>query len=203
MRITFRRFPGYANSYSLIERDDGVVYAMKEFTRPGPGMPHDLRHLVAERSLGIGDGIWGGIAAGMVYDSMSHVGGRRPPHAGERSDQLKRAHRQRLMRAELLAGLVEAVAALESPSADGIRQLTRAKLSVVPVTEPGQDPAAGAGVPSPGALVKAAGAMQVEAARWARLREGQELVYEWPGPAPSRALRDLPRQRRPGHHHVV
>ena len=74
MRITFRRFPGHSSAYSVIERDDGVVYRMQEFTRPGTGLPHDLRHFVVERELGVADGIWGGIAAGMVYTSMEHVG---------------------------------------------------------------------------------------------------------------------------------
>ncbi|MCL2582142.1 MAG: hypothetical protein FWE35_06775 [Streptosporangiales bacterium] len=203
MRITFRRFPDFANSYSLIERDDGVVYAMKEFTRPGTPMPHDLRHFVTERELGIGDGIWGGIAAGMVYGSMTHVRGRRPPRAPERPDQLKRTHRQRLMRAELLAGLIEAVARLDDPSEDGIRRLTRARLAAVTVAEPGQGPAVVAAVPSPGALARAARAMQVEAARWARLRPGQELVYEWPRPSGGRGGRSVPPQRAPERRHVV
>ncbi len=172
MRITFRRFPDHSNAYSVIERGDGVVYRMAEFTRTGTGLPHDLRHFVVERELGIADGIWGGIAAGMVYTSMEHVQGRRPPHSEERSDELKRAHRQRIMRAELLANLVEAIARLDDPSGDEIRRLTRAKLNVVPVTEPGQDPAEVAAVPSP-EPGRAARALQVEAARWARLRKGK------------------------------
>ena len=114
MRITFRRFPDHSRAYSVIERDDGVVYRMQEFTRPGTELPHDLRHFVVERELGVADGIWGGIAAGMVYTSMEHVEGRRPPHSAERSDELKRAQRQRIMRAELLANLVEAIAMLRS-----------------------------------------------------------------------------------------
>jgi hypothetical protein len=64
MRITFRRFPDHSSAYPVIERDDGVVYRMKEFTRAGTELPHDLRHFVVERELGITDGIWGGIAAG-------------------------------------------------------------------------------------------------------------------------------------------
>lgn len=203
MRITFQRFPDYANSYSLIERDDGVVYEMREFTRSGTGMPHDLRHFVTERELGIGDGIWGGIASGMVYGSMTHVRGRRPPHARQRSEELKRAHRTRLLRAELLANLVEAVAALDSPSEEEIRRLTARKLAVVPLTEPGADPVRAAAVPPPAALASAARAMQVEAARWARLRAGQSLVYEWPRSFPGRALTVLPRQRKPGRRHAV
>jgi hypothetical protein len=200
MRVTFRRFPDQGRAYSLIEREDGVVYRMLDFTRPGPELPHDLRHFTVEHALGVTDGIWGGIAAGMVYGSMEHVQGRRPPHAAQRSAALKRAHRLRLLRAELLATLVEAIARLDAPSADDIRRLTRAKLSIVPITEPGADPADVAAIPPPAALAEAARALQVAAARWARLRVGESLVYEWP-PAPvagTRALRAVPRPREGG-----
>ena len=210
MRITFRRFPGHAAAYSVIERDDGVVYRMKEFTSPGSRLPHDLRHLIVERELAIADGLWGAIAAGAVYTSMDHVQGRRPPHAAERSARLKRVQRQPVMLAGLLADLVEAVATLDTPSEDEIRRLTREKLSVVPVTGPGDDPAddpaegaaasASTVVPAPAVLAKAARTLQVEAARWARLRVGEELVYSWPA-APavtSRALHAVPRPRETG-----
>jgi len=181
MRITFRRVPGHGCAYSVIERDDGVVYHMREFTRSGASLPHDLRHLVAERELKIADGIWGGIAAGMVFTSMEHVRGRRPPQAGPRSAVLKRSQRQRIMRAELLANLVEAVAALPDPSDQQVELLAREWVAAVPLTEPGADPAAAAQVPPPAVLTAAARALQVEAARWARLRPGEALVYEWPG----------------------
>jgi hypothetical protein len=235
MRITFRRFPGHTAAYSVIERDDGVVYRMKEFTAPGSRLPHDLRHLIVERELAIADGFWGAIAAGAVYTSMDHVQGRRPPHAAERSAGLKRVQRQPVMRAGLLADLVEAVATLDTPSEDEIRRLTREKLSVVPVTGPGEDPGeaaalagtaldstalagtaldstaldstalastalASTAVPSPAVLAKAARTLQVEAARWARLRAGEELVYSWPA-APAvttRALHAVPRPRETG-----
>jgi hypothetical protein len=101
------------------------------------------------------------------------------------------------MRAELLANLVEAVAVLDDPSQDEIRRIARQKLSVLPVVEPGMDPADVIAMPPPEALVAAARALQVEAARWARLRVGQELVYEWPSanPAAILALRAVPRPR--------
>ena len=60
-------------------------------------------HLVVERELRIGDGIWGGIAAGVVFDTMRYVSGRRPSHAAERSAQLLRGFRRQGLRAELLA----------------------------------------------------------------------------------------------------
>jgi hypothetical protein len=128
---------------------------------------------------------------------MHHVRGRRPPHSADRSDRLKRAQRDTIMRAELLANLVEEVAALAAPSDEEIRQLARAKLSVVPLVEPGADPADVIAMPPPEALAAAAQALQIEAARWARLRVGEELAYEWPPapPAAPRALRAVPRQR--------
>jgi hypothetical protein len=141
-------------------------------------------HFVVERELGVTDGIWGGIAAGMVFGSMRHVRGRRPPHVTERSVLLKRTYRDRILRAELLGNLVEAIAALDDPSTDEIRRLTGSKLSVLRMSEP----------PSPQAFAAAARALQVEAARWARLRPGEELRYEWVLPV----THHVPRPRDPG-----
>jgi hypothetical protein len=193
MRVTFPRLADYQRAYAVVERDDGVVYRLYGGTA-GPALPHDLRHLVVERELKVTDGIWGGIAAGTVYTSMQHVRGRRPPHAAERSVDLKRTYRDRVLRAELLANLVEAVAALDDPSAEEIRRLTGTKLAVLPGMAPGAS--AAALVPAPEAIAAAARAMQVEAARWARLRPGEELEYEWPAwRVPTRLV---PRQRAPG-----
>lgn len=184
MRVTFPRLADHQRAYAVVERDDGVVYQLFGGTA-GPGLPHDIRHLIVERELRISDGIWGAIAAGTVYGSMRHLRGRRPPHAADRSAQLKRTQRSQVMRAELLANLVEAVAVLDDQSPDRIMRLTREKLSVVPVVEPGVDPGKVIAVPPPWVLVAAARALQVEAARWARLRVGEELVYEWRCPARS------------------
>ena len=212
MRVTFPRPAEHQESYSVIERDDGVVYRMAGFPG-GTGLPHDVRHLVVERELRIGDGIWGSIASGTVYTGMQHLRGRLNPRLAERSARLAKAQRDRIMCAELLAGLVAAVAALDDPSPAAIERLTRVKLSVVPLAEPGADPLSVVGCPPPAALAAAAEALQVEAARWARLRVGEELVYEWPKPRQprppvARALRPaagktahqplVPRQRGAG-----
>src|SRR5580658_7351281 len=117
----------------------------------GPRLPHDIMHLVVERELRIPDGIWGGIAA-------------------ERSVALLRDFRSHPLRAELLADLVTSAAALDDPSPATIRRLAAAKLPALP----------GADV-EPAAIAAAARALQVEAARWARLRVGEELCYDWPG----------------------
>jgi hypothetical protein len=193
MRVTFPRLADYQRGYAVVERDDGVVYRVDGFSTTGPRLPHDIRHLIVERELRVSDGVWGTIAAGAVYGSMTHLRGRRPPHAAEASERAQREQRNRVMRAELLANLVEAVAVLDHPSPDEVQRLTRARLSVVPVTEPGADPVQVIAMPPPGALLAAAQVLQVEAARWARLRAGEELVYEWRLAAP--ALRTVPRPR--------
>jgi hypothetical protein len=168
MRVTFLRLPDHQRMYSLVERDDGVVYRLDGGVA-GPRLPHDIMHLVVERELGIEDGIWGGIAAGVVFRSMTHVGGRRPPHAAERSARLLRGFRDRGLRAELLADLVASTAALDDPNPERIRRLAAEKLSVL----------ADADV-DPVRITAAAQAVQVEAARWARLRVGEEVHYDWP-----------------------
>jgi hypothetical protein len=197
MRVTFPRLADHQKGYAVIERDDGVVYRMDGFTVVGRELPHDLRHLIVERELGVRDGIFGAIAAGTVWTSMQHLRGRRPPHSADRSDQLKRAQRERIMRAELLANLVEEIAGLDGPTEADIQRLARTKLNVVRVVEPGADPAGVIAMPPAAVLAAAASALQVEAARWARLRVGDELAYEWPpaNPGTVRELRVVPRQR--------
>ena len=187
MRVTFPRLPDHERAYALVERDDGAVYRL--YGGPaGPRLPHDNMHFVVERELRIGDGIWGGIAAGIVFDTMQHVSGRRPPHAREGSKEL----RQRGLRAEVLANFVECVAGLDHPSDIQIRTLAAAKLTVLPEADADLEPTA---------VAAAAQALQVEAARWARLRVGEELTYDWPREAVAakarRARAHKPRIVRP------
>jgi len=189
MRVTFPRLPDHERAYALVERDDGAVYRL--YGGPaGRPLPHDIRHLVVEREMHIPDGIWGGIAAGLVFDSMQHVSGRRPPHARQRSAELLASFGPRGLRAEALANFVEGVAGLDHPSAAQILALAATRLSVL--SDADVDPAV---------IAAAARALQVEAARWARLRVGEELSYEWPRTrlaALSRARARKPRLVRPG-----
>ena len=78
-------------------------------------------------------------------------------------------------RAELLADLVAGAAALGTLTLEKIRRLTADKLAALPSAE-----RQGAEV-DPVVVAVAARALQVEAARWARLRVGEELTYDWPG----------------------
>lgn len=73
-------------------------------------------------------------------------------------------------RAELLADLVACAAALGTLTLEKIKRLTADKLAALP--DANVDPVL---------VAVAARALQVEAARWARLRVGEELSYDWPG----------------------
>ena len=78
-------------------------------------------------------------------------------------------------RAKLLADLVAGAAALGTLTLEKIRRLTADKLAALPSAErPGAEV-------DPVLVAVAARALQVEAARWARLRVGEELSYDWPG----------------------
>jgi hypothetical protein len=152
MRVTFPRLPDHERAWALVERDDGAVYRLYSGTA-GPRLPHDIMHLVVERELRISDGIWAGIAAGSPAQ---------PP--GQLPDQPPG------QRAELLADLVACAAALGTLTLEKIRRLTADKLAALP--DASVDPVL---------VAVAARALQVEAARWARLRVGEELSYDWPG----------------------
>lgn len=185
MRVTFPRLPDHQRAYALVERDDGAVYRLYG-AKAGSRLPHDIMHFVVERELRITDGTWGSIAAGLIFDSMEHVSGRRPPHPRERSKELLADFRQRQPRAELLANLVGHVAALDHPSDLEILDLAATKLAVLP--DPGADL-------DPAQIAAAAQALQVEAARWARLRIGEALSYEWPRAPSTRGVPGRPSSR--------
>src|SRR5262245_11821882 len=157
MRVTFRRWPDHVFGHAVIERDDGVVYHL----RGGPAgshVPHDLVHFVVEDQLRMADGIWGAIAGGVVFRSMLHVDGRRPPHAADRSDALKREHRASVQAAELIGGYVERLADDGVDSIDEVARAARTQLSTLHVAS--VDPAA---------LLRAAQALRDTASRWAAL----------------------------------
>lgn len=105
VRMTFQRMADRRPVETLVERDDGVVFAMRG-AGGGGELPHDLVHAVVETALPLTDGIWGCVADGVVWGSMRHVSGRRPPHSAERSDRPKRARHDAVQRAENAADLV-------------------------------------------------------------------------------------------------
>ncbi|WP_344077795.1 hypothetical protein [Luedemannella helvata] len=168
MRVTFTRIADHQRGFALVERDDGVVYQLDG----GPvtaHLPHDLVHLTVERELDIADGIWGAIAAGVVFRSMRHHSGRRPPHAGDRSAALIREHRDRLQRAELIGGFVERVAETPGATPASIGRFARLYLANLP-----GDPLDLTRVPA------AATALRETADRWRAMAIGDQLTVQWP-----------------------
>ncbi len=177
MQVTFVRVAAFERGLSIVTRDDGVTYRLADGPVTG-ALPHDLVHFSVEDELGIADGIWGAIAGGVVFTSMTHVSGRRPPHAGERSTALMREHREGLHRAELIGGFVDRVATGEVD----VRAMPEYFATVV---DSGFDPED---------VRRAVSRVRTETRRWADCPVGGELVYEWP--AHRRARMAPPRNAR-------
>ncbi|WP_324277964.1 hypothetical protein [Blastococcus brunescens] len=78
MRLTFTRMADRRPGETLVERDDGVVFARRG-AGGGADLPHDLVHALMETELRIADGIWGCVADGAVWGpcGTSPVAGRR------------------------------------------------------------------------------------------------------------------------------
>ena len=160
--MTFSRLADRRPVETQVERDDGVVFAMRG-AGGGADLPHDLVHALVETELRVPDGIWGCVADGVVWHSMRHVSGRQPPHAAELSARLKRERAAAIQRAEGVADLV-------SRSARGAAVL------------PGE--AAALDLP-PGPLAAAAAALADAGRRWRALPVGETWTLEW-RPAPAR-----------------
>ena len=154
--MTFRRMADRRPVETLVERDDGVVFAMRG-AGGGADLPHDLVHALVETSLRVPDGIWGCVADGVVWRSMRHVSGRQPPHAAERSARLKKERAAAVQRAEGLADLVGRL----SRGADPL---------------PGE--AAATGVPAAD-LAAAAAELTAARRRWAALTPGETWELDW------------------------
>ncbi len=149
---------------TLVERDDGVVFSMRG-AGGGADLPHDLVHALVEQQLAVPDGIWGCVADGVVWGSMQHVSGRRPPHGAERSARLKRERAERIQWAEELADLV-------------------GRLARCAEVLPHQPARAGVDADRLAAAVQE---LRDAGRRWAALEPGAEWVVEW-APRGARAL---------------
>jgi hypothetical protein len=156
VRLTFPRMADRRPVETLVERDDGVVFAMRG-AGGGSELPHDLVHVLVETELGIADGIWGCVADGVVWNSMRHVSGRQPPHAAERSARLKKDRAAAIGRAEAVADLL-------SRLARGAEVL------------PGEVSATGL---APARIDGAAAALRSAGHRWGGLRPGETLPLTW------------------------
>jgi hypothetical protein len=139
-----------------------------------PRLPdHERAYALVERDDGVVYRLYGGTAGPRLPHDIMHL-------VVERELRIKDgiwaaiaagvAPDQPGLRAELLADLVSSAAAPDTMTQDKIRRLAADKLAVLSGKEV-----------DPVVIAAAARALQVEAARWARLRVGEELTYEWPG----------------------
>jgi hypothetical protein len=104
-------------SYATIHRRDGVVVRLAGFSVKYR-VPHDLAHAVAERELGLADGIFGSIAAGALFSSCRVIAGRQRPDAAGRGERILRANSRAIGFSELLGGALHA--AVEHTLQDGL-----------------------------------------------------------------------------------
>jgi hypothetical protein len=155
--MTFQRMADRRPVETRVERDDGVVFAMRG-AGGGVDLPHDLVHAVVETAVPLADGVWGCVADGVVWGSMRHVSGRRPPHAADRSDRLKRERVEAVLRAEGLADLV-------------------ARLARSGEVLPHEIGASGVASER---IEAAVAAVRDATRRWADLPVGEEWVVTWP-----------------------
>ncbi|WP_091563907.1 hypothetical protein [Klenkia taihuensis] len=157
MRVVFERMADRRPVVTPLTRDDGVAFTLRG-AGGGEDLPHDLVHLLVETELGVRDGIWGCIADGVVWGSMTHVSGRQPPQARPRSERLKKERRDAIGRAETLA--------------DAVARLSRGE--AVPAQQVAWVPAA--------ELHRAAAALREARSRWRALRPGETWDLEWRHP---------------------
>ena len=183
VRITFPRLPDGSRSYSVVERSDGVRYRVNDGTATSR-LPHDLGHLVVERETGDHEGFWGAVAAGVVFESMEHLDGRRPPHARERSEAAMRERSDGLRRAELMVWVTQRIAEQAVTSPERVRAATQEALSTFPDASVDEQ-----------RVIAAGRALREAEASWAALSPGEELVLEWPD---RRERRPVPHRGRAG-----
>ena len=139
----------------------------------GPETPHDLVHLIVEHETAKDGGFWGAVAAGAVFGSMEHIDGRRPPHSTQRSNRAIDERKDRLLRAELMASLVDRAAEHNLTDAQHVRAVARDVLSTLPDTSIDAE-----------SIIRAGRSLQEVSQRWSMLEVGDELTVEWPEKRP-------------------
>lgn len=155
-----------------ITRSDGVTYLVKGVGHMGV-IPHDLAHFVVERGLGINQGFWGSVAAGAVFGSQTHIGGRRRPQAAQRSKEVLKANQRVLTETEILVGLFNDAVAEELGSAS---PELRSRLRRYTWTPPGYQPRQ----ITDAQIAAVYAGWEAMHRSWAALRIGDTLEFEWP-----------------------
>src|SRR5262245_58854131 len=108
MDITFTKTAN-RNYEILIRRDDGVTLELRTFDRPA-GLPHDIAHFIVESELHLERGLWGLLAAGVLFGIVRVTSGRLRPRALEQSRELEKKAGQHSIEAPVLVAVVLSIA---------------------------------------------------------------------------------------------
>ncbi len=175
MRVEFGKAER-GGSYAVIDRPDGVRLRMSSYDRTSD-VPHDLAHLVTERTLGLERGVWGSIAAGAVFGSMEVVSGRLRHDRHEPSRAVLKENRAELGMAELLSGVVHQGVGPDDRHVE--REIRRAWQAFR--VEPCPFPTA--------SILGAVAELRELGAHWVDLAADATLVATWPVRSTSKASR--------------
>lgn len=157
---------------SEIIRSDGVTFRVTGVGHMGV-IPHDLAHFVVEQALGIRQGFWGSVAAGAIFDSLTHLSGRRRPHSDQKSRDILRRNRGVLTETEIIVGLFDQ--AFEDGLGDQPSRV-RARLERFRWTPPGHPPR----VFTDAQVSKACTSWGAMLEAWKRLEIGDTIDLHWP-----------------------
>jgi len=176
MRVQFHRGDQPDEYVVLVRREDGLTVQLPGYD-PAGVVPHHLAHFVAEHQFRLTHGVFGCIAAGAMFTSMSVVGTRSRFDTGSRSRAVLRSNAAELGLAESLSGVVHDAAENDLEFAVAYRRLREAWGAL----RPGQCPY------EPADLRRVLNLLGQLGARWRALRPGEVLALRWgatPRPAP-------------------
>src|SRR2546430_800370 len=105
MRVQFHRSDRLDEYVVLVRREDGLTVQLPGFDRRMV-VPHHLAHFVAEHEFRLTHGVFGCIAAGAMFTSMSMVDARPRFDTQSRSRAVLRVNAAELGLAESLSGVV-------------------------------------------------------------------------------------------------
>jgi hypothetical protein len=167
VRATFRRLRADGRHSLTVERD-GLLFSMNPFTHKGL-VPHDLGHLLAEEAFGIRHGIWGSIADGAIYRSMTLLEGRLRHDARARSAAVIKANMGDLGLGELLPGPILGAIQHDLDVANAYKGLAHCwgtfRTDPLPY--------------GPSDVERAIGSFRRAADRWRSTPVGDALVFDW------------------------
>lgn len=165
MNIKFHREP-LGRYHSTFTRADGAILKLQggSYNKLGRGVrvPHDIAHLIVEQTLALRGGLWGTIAAGGLVMNLEYVGGKRPPHAEQRSWAITERAGETLRQAEVV---VRAVADAAAGTVHGTLAGHMGERWAVPISDE--------------ALELMTAQLRNSAARWNAVPEGGTLAMTW------------------------